>query len=86
MGAMKELLGHIEADTRGECEDCGDVCEVVEMERRWCEKCWHNFQVEYNVVQMKVEMCHYCGERIGSEYALGQHWCKDCLKAFSNGR
>jgi len=84
MGAMKELLENIEADVRGECEDCGAVCEVVEIGRRWCRKCWHTFQVEYETIQMKVEMCHFCSKKIGSEYALGRYWCKDCLRVFSH--
>jgi len=39
---------YYEHDDRDECEDCGGPCDVIEMGRKWCRKCWEQFKKEYS--------------------------------------
>jgi len=54
MGAMKHLLE--EQDVRDECQDCGGPYKVIQMGRRWCDKCWEAFIDEYEMFLMMDAM------------------------------
>jgi len=56
MDIMKKLLDLDFLDERMECEECGEICEVVQLGRRWCNKCWKDFADDYQQTLPNQEM------------------------------